>query len=167
MSEVEWSAAGRGAVTATRSNGDRLRVAQAPSYTPEFWVWEVLVLSESGCCEYLTELEDVPAMDALEHAEEVDLYADASGTDFDDCPNCKPAEYEHVVELDVECDKGGFNVCAAVVVVDSSLEAGLFAATASGMTLGDVIDHPGFEWFDSPHPADANIRAAHVDVRDI
>ena len=91
MSSVHWrpSATTLGAVEATRENGDWLSVAAAPSYAPEFWVWEVLVLSESGCCEYMTELEDMTAMDAMAHAEEVDLYADASGTDYDDCPNCK------------------------------------------------------------------------------
>lgn len=91
MSDVHWvpGTTAWGRVEATRENGDRLSVVAAPDYTPEFWVWEVLVVSESGCCEYLAELEDITGMEAMAHAEEVDLYADATGTDFDDCPNCK------------------------------------------------------------------------------
>jgi len=75
--------------TATRRDGTGLQVSESGTSKAERPVWDAFVQSASGCCEYLAELEDMTAMDAMAHAEEVDLYADASGTDFEDCPNCK------------------------------------------------------------------------------
>lgn len=75
----------------TRPDGTFMQVSECAVGSPTGpgpEVWEVLVTSRTGCCEYLEEVEEQEA-EALARAEEVDLYADASASDYDDCPNCK------------------------------------------------------------------------------
>ena len=76
----------------TRPDGTFMQVSECAVGSPTDpgpEVWEVLVTSRTGCCEYLVENGPCTADEALAHAEEVDLYADASASDYDDCPNCK------------------------------------------------------------------------------
>lgn len=75
----------------TRPDGTFMQVSQVPVSGPVDAppTWQVLVTSESGCCEYLVDAEQVDYQEALAEAERVDLYADASASDYDDCPNCK------------------------------------------------------------------------------